>query len=525
MDDTTVTSRKPKRENEVDLPEHFKQNGLSDQAYSKIARDVASGDINAKMLMNCGENELNDIADGYRFTWIQKKTFMNVVKLLNGYKNNDQQQFIYVSPHEQSILNEIDQLSKVLTKYTSKCIKIKNDNKNKLEIEILKLQEYNKLIQISFEKAINELIDECANEIQNNDEKFENLQNKIYTHSNDLKLYETQFKQYLNNKSKKENNSNNGDNISNRIKQTESNVNKLLLDNDKCMVPISIKNDLNVDTFISQFVKKLNDSFSFQRHSNDNDSAYDEKKENILDNSNTIGKSTNKATQQASNNYKINKIDWKFNFHYDYRNQGSKIHGVENNGKTMKCDWNDYPSCHCFSSISNIGMKPNSGIYTIKIKINDVCNRTYSDNIIGITSEKYDNNHETINNNNEHYNYRWEEQLNYIGWSACDHENDSTTPNGLFCGYYDTEQKHNIFRKNNFIYQSKNDNHKKRLPGFKTDDIIILSYNSTLNELSFYKENDNGKLDSCIANLPENMTFYWFVAHFDTKPMSISIVD
>ena len=38
------------------------------------------------------------------------------------------------------------------------------------------------------------------------------------------------------------------------------------------------------------------------------------------------------------------------------------------------------------------------------------------------------------------------------------------------------------------------------------------------------KENDNGKLNSFMKNLPKNTTLYWFVAHCDNKPMSISIV-
>ena len=35
-----------------------------------------------------------------------------------------------------------------------------------------------------------------------------------------------------------------------------------------------------------------------------------------------------------------------------------------------------------------------------------------------------------------------------------------------------------------------------------------------LSILSFCKENDNGKLDACIKNLPKDETFYWFVGHY-----------
>ena len=48
-----------------------------------MAHDVASGDINKKLLINCDENEINDIGDGYKLTWIQKKAFVKAVKLLN----------------------------------------------------------------------------------------------------------------------------------------------------------------------------------------------------------------------------------------------------------------------------------------------------------------------------------------------------------------------------------------------------------------------------------------------------------
>ena len=67
----------------------------------------------------------------------------------------------------------------------------------------------------------------------------------------------------------------------------------------------------------------------------------------------------------------------------------------------MKCDWkhNGYDYCLCFSTISNNGMKPKSGIYNIKIKINNIDKYGSPwNNIIGITSEKYDNNHRELKN-------------------------------------------------------------------------------------------------------------------------------
>ena len=79
--------------------------------------------------------------------------------------------------------------------------------------------------------------------------------------------------------------------------------------------------------------------------------------------------------------------DWKFDYCYDYLNLGlhSKTHGIENNGKTIKCYSNHL--CACFYCSFSFGMKPNSGKYKIKFKINQI-EGYYFANIIGIISEK-----------------------------------------------------------------------------------------------------------------------------------------
>ena len=443
IDESTVTRHNQSQESndKVDLEKHFKTNGFFDQAHLKLSQDVV--------------NE-------YRFTFIPRKAFLKAVKALKQKQEQQYRHFIYiffVSPQEQSILDQITELSTVLTQYTNQCMKIIPENKNKLEVETSKVKEYNKLIQISFDNAINELILKCTNEI-----------NK--------KFYQTQFKQYLDNKSKNDTNNNNNNNILNSIKNTKSNVNKLLY-------------ATAVDTFISQFVEKISsDSFCIEkkikvhRHvqlkekqsGNDND----ETKETAMNN--MVRKS--KETAQELTIFKINKIDLNFNFHHDYGNKGSKILGIENNGKSkistifefggkdssseygkdMKCDCNSW--CHCFSTISN------DGIYAIKIKINNIYNVGYGSTIIG---DNTDSN-------------------NYIGWSVCTKKHDKHLPQGLFCGWGNNGRRTNIFRKNNFIYQSRNGNYKIELPGLRKGDIIILSYNSDLYQLSFGKENDNGKI-------------------------------
>ena len=203
-----------------------------------------------------------------------------------------------------------------------------------------------------------------------------------------------------------------------------------------------------------------------------------------------------------------------FDFGYDFWRRGSKWHGIENYGKTVKCYSNNNSPCDCFYTINKIAMKPMSGIYKIEIEINTIDIKP-SGNMLGITCEKYNNHHNQIKMKNEKNNYTWwMESSNYIGWSACDRQDDNCLPNGLLCGGNDENIENNIFRKNNFIYKSNNDNYEERLPGWCKDDILSLEYNSDLNQLSFSKLNDN-KLNSQISNLPKDKTFYWFVGHYD----------
>lgn len=168
-------------------------------------------------------------------------------------------------------------------------------------------------------------------------------------------------------------------------------------------------------------------------------------------------------------------------------------------------------------------MKPNSGKYNIKIKIDKISDNYYG-NCIGIIS------HNSINNNNMGHGTRnnvdWFNQLyDYIGWRTLKYDNDKKLPNGLYCGGHDSVSvENNIFRLSRFMYKSNNKNYTKTLPYLKTGDIVILSYDSDLNRLSFSRENDNGELDSYIDNLPRMQIFYWFVGH-TSQPMSLTIVD
>ena len=209
--------------------------------------------------------------------------------------------------------------------------------------------------------------------------------------------------------------------------------------------------------------------------------------------------------------------DWKFDYYHDFENTGAIRHNITNHGKTVKCNCKNC-FCACFFATFLFGMPPKSGIYKIKFKIDRINNGFYS-NTIGIISETSQNTHDQNNpkmkkDKNSKEEWYWDDKLyNYIGWSAYGCQINRYLPNGLYCGRNNNNIKNNIFRKNNFVYCSNNKNYINRLPSINEGDIIVLEYNSNISILSFSKENDNGKLDSYIKNLPKHETFCWFVGH------------
>ena len=96
---------------------------------------------------------------------------------------------------------------------------------------------------------------------------------------------------------------------------------------------------------------------------------------------------------------KYNNIDWRFLDMYDYKNPGNykptPLHGITNDGKTVVCNY--HGTCRCFYRCS-FEMAPNSGIYTIKLKIDDI-DSSYN-SIIGITCN-------TDETNNSQYKDYW----------------------------------------------------------------------------------------------------------------------
>ena len=217
--------------------------------------------------------------------------------------------------------------------------------------------------------------------------------------------------------------------------------------------------------------------------------------------------------------------DWKFDYfrHSCEYYEKSSVHGIYNNGKTARCDCHAIllDACHSLYRVSH-GMEPNSGIYEIRMKIDEINN----DNLwsaIGITTASYDYGCSPVGTLD-----CWGYKNDCIGWSSFDHDkNDCNTrpfsnmKNGLLIGYGHKVQD-NIFIKSKFVYQSNNKFYKDGLPYIKNGDTIIMKYDSNNNILSFYKLNDN-KLNAQISNLPKDKIFYWFVGRY-SQQLSVTIV-
>ena len=604
---------------QVNLKQHLLNSGLSPRAFTKIADDVASGDMNANMLTVCGDDELNRIANGYKFSWLQKEAFIAGAKLLRkNNSNNDSNDsnvdshedsqlsqiiHVYVSPEEQLILNEISQLKQLLTDYTSVCKQTKLQNNDILKAEISTLEAFRVSIKDAFDNTIDEWINQCSNEIEADEKKFTILAKEINNKRKCLNDLESDFKYYLNEKNSNNNNNNNNNNkhnnknnnnntdndntdncdidaISANVSKTKTMMNQLF-DGDG-ILSITVFNEIsaNWDLLTNDIFNKLiNDKFSLQRKKN----SY--KKENKRVQTEQEPKSRPRASSTivsdddikeapyrisstsfsqssrkqkgleleskeettSADSSKCNSIQWRFDFNYDYLNTGSKVHGIENNGKRIKCNYDGY--CHCFSSICNNGMSWNSGIYSIKLRIDKIDNDLKSwGNIVGITSDNFctiaslsSNN---INSNSkEEGKFNWVQDCNnWIGWSASHLKKDNVLPNGLYCGWNADTRRKNIFRRSEFKYKSRNDKYQERLPAYESGDIIVLTYNSDLGELSFqlfkkkkkkkksglfgnsHNNEEESSLDSYIYDLPRDLTFYWFFGHY-CKPVSLTILD
>ena len=145
----------------VNLEKHFKEHGLSSKAYDKISDDISSGDMNVDILVKFNENELLEIANTYSMTILQKKAFIEAVKLLPNSKAASSQVskgkhgYVYVSPHEQKIFDEMQQLNKIINDFEKKCKISKTQNIKYIQENIKKLEMYRNKIK----KCVDDTID------------------------------------------------------------------------------------------------------------------------------------------------------------------------------------------------------------------------------------------------------------------------------------------------------------------------------------------------------------------------------
>ena len=159
----------------INLREHFLAHGLSQSAYDKIAPEIENGDMNVNVLMHCNDNDLNAMKTQYNFTFLQKKAFVAAVNTLKSQHNNNSNDnnntknnmsgkthLVYVSPDEQSILDEIKELGEILRQLSVENVKIKENNSNKIKLTILKLENCKKLVVECVNTEINKLVKEVC---------------------------------------------------------------------------------------------------------------------------------------------------------------------------------------------------------------------------------------------------------------------------------------------------------------------------------------------------------------------------
>ena len=79
--------------NDFDLRQHFLDNGLSQKAYSKIAEDINSGDMNKGILIKCSDEDISNLAKEMGFTFLQTKAFKEGIKSLKTQIGNTRKQF------------------------------------------------------------------------------------------------------------------------------------------------------------------------------------------------------------------------------------------------------------------------------------------------------------------------------------------------------------------------------------------------------------------------------------------------
>ena len=338
-----------------------------------------------------------------------------------------------------------------------------------------------------------------------NDEKRVNtLKQKMGVEKENLHKLENKFKDYLNSKSK---NVNIFNNISKNLEMLSQNAEKVMESEDTTMNEILIVDSLSTDVhkIISEISLKIRDSFEILKAS-ESVNVNDEKQDMVA-----MAPKDSKILATS----KYNNVEWKFDYFYDDKINGeNRDHGIKNNGKTIYCQdggLDKGTGCYCFYRIDQ-GMKPKSGIYKIKMKVDKIYGNMW--NVIGMTIN-------TDKRNNAQQAGQWFDSFDYIGWSAPGLHSADDCPNGFLCGTAEYMKK-NTFVLNKFQYESNNNNYQQAAAPINSKDVVILIYDSDLNILSLSKENDSS-FDAKLTHLPKNKTLYWFVGHFEDR-MSVTIV-
>ena len=562
-----------------DLRQYLTKNGMSSRALIKMEEDIHSGDMNVNTLVDCDENELNAIANEYQLTILQRKSFIRAAtslklgtnaaqKITKQEKSDHVSQFVFVSPEDQKSLEEMQTFLNDLESFKKKQCSIKEENK-------LNLNKNLKLMKIKANE-IKSTIDNMINDIENNvcmlhvncalftfvacvlyccfvvvivqftsviddDEKtYDIFENRVKESCNKITTISDQFKICLKNSNRSESGINEKKSILACFSQTKGKIADFLNDKQNVLSSHKILNLIDFDEVMNSVEKQLNPSnvtFNsiieiFGHNNNDTEKIRIISPKDAYDSSSQHVDSGQQEKEKQKEKEKENKdISWKFDYFYDYSNKGSKMHGIKNDGKTIECkhnnNWPMVGRCNCFYCAYSYAMVPNTGEYTIRIKVNKIDNGYYS-NIIGIISQDFIKSTRTDNKNRKNKktnNLRWYNDLyDYIGWSSHVADNQTVVPYGLRCGADAKSRSHNIFRSSHFRYKSNNENYKDKLPSIKNGDVIVLSYDSDAHTLAFSKDNDDGELNSYIHLLPKTKVFYWFVGHASGQ-MSMSVVD
>ena len=147
----------------INLEQHFKNNGLSEIGFNKLKEDIDNGDMRVDVLIECTEKELDELANDYKFTILQKKSFIKAVKLLpnskanvsNTNNNNTNIRHIYITPQEQKVFMKIQQLTNTLNQHSLQCTNVQNKNKQTIENGIELLKHYGNAVKQAIDEVIN----------------------------------------------------------------------------------------------------------------------------------------------------------------------------------------------------------------------------------------------------------------------------------------------------------------------------------------------------------------------------------